>query len=77
MLSWGFGRIVACGLQGKSVTWLTKEGARTDLDIHEVATTFVEELARGLGDVDEIYNIDQQALTKLEAQHAAQRIQTD
>ena len=24
-LSWGFGRIVACGLEGKSVTWLAKE----------------------------------------------------
>lgn len=24
-LSWGFSRIVACGLEGKSVTWLTRE----------------------------------------------------
>lgn len=25
LLSWGFSRIVACGLEGKSVTWLTRE----------------------------------------------------
>ncbi|KAK5104287.1 hypothetical protein LTS08_002174 [Lithohypha guttulata] len=24
-LSWGFGRVVACGLEGKTATWLTKE----------------------------------------------------
>ncbi|EXJ77643.1 hypothetical protein A1O3_09871 [Capronia epimyces CBS 606.96] len=27
-LSWGFSRIVACGLEGKSVTWLTRERGR-------------------------------------------------
>ncbi|KIX95357.1 uncharacterized protein Z520_08874 [Fonsecaea multimorphosa CBS 102226] len=27
-LSWGFSRIVACGLEGKSVTWLTREMSR-------------------------------------------------
>lgn len=25
-LSWGFGRVVACGLEGKSTTWLSREG---------------------------------------------------
>ncbi|EXJ86193.1 hypothetical protein A1O1_06563 [Capronia coronata CBS 617.96] len=29
-LSWGFSRIVACGLEGKSVTWLTRERGRND-----------------------------------------------
>ncbi|KAJ9606597.1 hypothetical protein H2200_008605 [Cladophialophora chaetospira] len=28
-LSWGFSRIVACGLEGKSVTWITRELARS------------------------------------------------
>ncbi|KEF57190.1 uncharacterized protein A1O9_07380 [Exophiala aquamarina CBS 119918] len=28
-LSWGFSRIVACGLEGKSVTWLTREQSET------------------------------------------------
>ncbi|EXJ71455.1 uncharacterized protein A1O5_05263 [Cladophialophora psammophila CBS 110553] len=28
-LSWGFSRIVACGLEGKSVTWLTREMSRS------------------------------------------------
>ncbi|KIW67566.1 hypothetical protein PV04_06806 [Phialophora macrospora] len=29
-LSWGFSRIVACGLEGKSVTWLTREMVHPD-----------------------------------------------
>ncbi|ETI22055.1 hypothetical protein G647_06126 [Cladophialophora carrionii CBS 160.54] len=29
-LSWGFSRIVACGLEGKSVTWLTREMGSSD-----------------------------------------------
>ncbi|EXJ58972.1 hypothetical protein A1O7_06403 [Cladophialophora yegresii CBS 114405] len=31
-LSWGFSRIVACGLEGKSVTWLTREMDLPDPD---------------------------------------------
>jgi lipoate-protein ligase B len=55
MLSWGFSRIVACGLEGKGVTWLTREGADKNLQVAEVAGVFVEEFAKGLGEIDEIY----------------------
>ena len=47
-LSWGFGRIVACGLEGKRSTWLTKEGAEQGLGVEEVARVFAGELLRGL-----------------------------
>lgn len=57
MLSWGFSRIVACGLEGKSVTWLTREGARDDLEVAEVANVFVGEFAKELGGIEEIYNV--------------------
>jgi lipoyl(octanoyl) transferase 2 len=57
MLIWGFSRIVACGLEGKSVTWLTREGAQPDLQVASVAGVFVEEFAKGLGVIDEIYNV--------------------
>lgn len=30
-LSWGFSRIVACGLEGKSVTWMTREHSQSGL----------------------------------------------
>ena len=60
MLSWGFSRIVACGLEGKSVTWLTREGGRADLQVADVAGIFVEEFAKGLGDIDEIYSITEE-----------------
>ena len=56
MLSWGFGRIVACGLEGKGVTWLAREGADKNLQVAEVASVFVEEFAKGLGEIDEIYS---------------------
>ena len=47
-LSWGFGRIVACGLEGKSVTWLAREGGKADLSVEEVARVFAVEFARSL-----------------------------
>lgn len=47
-LSWGFGRIVACGLGGKRTTWLTEEGADAGLDVHKVAKVFARELAKAL-----------------------------
>lgn len=46
-LSWGFERIVACGLEGKTVTWLGREGAG-DLSVDEVAGVFAREVASGL-----------------------------
>lgn len=46
-LSWGFERIVACGLEGKTVTWLSREGAG-DVDVDGVAEVFAREVARGL-----------------------------
>jgi lipoyl(octanoyl) transferase 2 len=62
MLSWGFGRIVACGLEGKGVTWLTREGADKKLQVAEVASVFVEELAKGVGEIDEIYTITKEEI---------------
>jgi len=63
-LSWGFSRIVACGLEGKSVTWLDREycrpdaNARTardstsfDLSLEDVADVFAREVVRGLNDM--------------------------
>jgi hypothetical protein len=62
MLSWGFRRIVACGLEGKGVTWLTQEGADKNLQVTEVASVFVEELAKGVGEIDEIYTITKEEI---------------
>ncbi|KIW82437.1 hypothetical protein Z517_05464 [Fonsecaea pedrosoi CBS 271.37] len=36
-LSWGFSRIVACGLEGKSVTWLTREMLRSHPNLSSTA----------------------------------------
>jgi lipoate-protein ligase B len=60
MLSWGFSRIVACGLEGKRVTWLTWEGADANLQVMDVAGVFAEEFAKGLGGLDEIYDITEE-----------------
>lgn len=69
-LSWGFSRIVACGLEGKSVTWLQREqgthessiadpkttGASVELD--QVAQSLAVEVAQSLkledGDIESI-----------------------
>lgn len=64
MLSWGFGRIVACGLEGKSVTWLTREGAPEDLQVTEVGAVVVEELAKGLNGVTEICQLTTDVMTE-------------
>ena len=66
LLSWGFGRIVACGLEGKSVTWLEREGARSGLGVEEVASVFVDEFARGLGGIDKVSRLGQD---KIEESH--------
>lgn len=47
-LSWGFGRIVACGLEGKMTTWLTREGAPGDTQVGIVAGNLAEELVVGI-----------------------------
>lgn len=58
-LSWGFGRIVACGLEGKGVTWLAREGMRDAIETEEVADVFVEEFASTLDGVEEVYKIEE------------------
>ena len=67
-LSWGFSRIVACGLEGKEVTWLSKEesGDNTKLDVQSVATEFVKIFAARLGNIDDIYSAREQYLQKLD-----------
>lgn len=49
-LSWGFGRIVACGLEGKQVTWLRQEisEASDSIEVDSVAEEFVKILATRL-----------------------------
>jgi hypothetical protein len=48
-LSWGFNRIVACGLEGKSTTWLTREGAAEQTtSVAAVAERLAAELVVGL-----------------------------
>ena len=63
-LSWGFSRIVACGLEGKSVTWLSREQqlpqqdrrgpenqagqSGKDLTLESVAHSLANEIARSL-----------------------------
>lgn len=47
-LSWGFGRIVACGLEGKRTTWLTQEGADAATKVADVADRLAVELVNGL-----------------------------
>jgi lipoate-protein ligase B len=59
-LSWGFGRIVACGLEGKGVTWLGREGMKFGIRTEEVADVFVDEFARALNGVKGVYKIEEE-----------------
>jgi lipoyl(octanoyl) transferase len=52
-VDWAFGRIVACGLEGKQTTSLEAEGAK-GLDVEQVGDAFVEEIAKRLVGVDGI-----------------------
>ncbi|KKY24808.1 putative lipoate-protein ligase b [Phaeomoniella chlamydospora] len=69
-LKWGFGRIVACGLEGKEVTWLSEETkTRKDgipetnnISVSDVENVFVREFAKGLGGVEEVYQIQEEDL---------------
>lgn len=58
-LSWGFDRIIACGLEGKQVTWLSKERLNDNpsIDVESVAGVFVESFAKRLGNISEIYTV--------------------
>ncbi|KAF7506608.1 hypothetical protein GJ744_011645 [Endocarpon pusillum] len=63
-LSWGFSRIVACGLEGKHVTWLSAERAHgaESIRVEDVGPAFVKTLAEHLGGIDEIYQTSEQDL---------------
>jgi lipoyl(octanoyl) transferase 2 len=50
-LGW-FGRIVACGLEGKGTTSLANEGVMPVPTVDEVAAVFVKTLSDGLDGVD-------------------------
>lgn len=58
-LSWGFGRIVACGLEGKEVTWLRREGMEKGIQIEDVASVFAEEFAKALGGVEGVCKMEE------------------
>ncbi len=60
-LSWGFSRIVACGLEGKHVTWLTAHGAG-NIRVEDVGPVFVKTLAERLRGIDTIYHTSEQDL---------------
>ena len=53
-LSWGFGRIVACGLEGKETSWLGREGMRESVGVgnglEEVAGVLARKLVEGLNE---------------------------
>jgi lipoyl(octanoyl) transferase 2 len=68
LLSWGFGRIVACGLEGKHVTCLSAEGARDAgrLNVDSVAPEFVKALATHLGTIGEVYQASEEDLQRQE-----------
>lgn len=57
LLSWGFSRIVACGLEGKQVTWISAERAQDadPVDVQSVASEFVKSFASHLGGIEERY----------------------
>lgn len=63
-LSWGFSRIVACGLEGKHVTWLSaqRRHCADSIRVEDVAPAFVKNLAERLGGIDEIYQTSEQDL---------------
>lgn len=56
-LRW-FGRIVACGLEGKGTTSLVNEGAKLGLEVKEVGDVFVRELAQALEGVDGVEEME-------------------
>ena len=69
-LSWGFSRIVACGLEGKGVTWLAREGERgpkDEIPLESVAEVLAQEVSRGLNvmkrdgkeSVDGVYRVQE------------------
>jgi len=80
-LTWGFGRIVACGLEGKEVTWLSREGAGADVRVHHVAEAFVEEFMRSLnkesnkgkdtdrGIVSQVYRVNEADVLATDTSH--------
>lgn len=65
-LSWGFNRIIACGLEGKQVTWLSNERSgdirHNNAGVDSVASEFVKTFAARLGDVREIYQVSEKTL---------------
>lgn len=70
-LSWGFGRIVACGLEGKSVTWLQREvdshsSFAAELSVGGVAGTLARETAAGLGLSRDVEVIDEAEVVGVE-----------
>lgn len=66
-LTWGFGRIVACGLEGKRATWLAAERDRngtqnqqaSDELLGTVAETMASNFADALKDVDGIDKLEE------------------
>ena len=58
---WWFDRIVACGLEGKKTTSFANEGVA---GVHEgkVAKALVEELAKRIEGVDEVFEVKEEAV---------------
>lgn len=49
-----FGRIIACGLEGKRTTTLAREGVKGAIGVEEVGKVFVQTMAESLDGVDAI-----------------------
>ncbi|KAI6819438.1 lipoyltransferase [Hortaea werneckii] len=60
-LGW-FGRIVACGLQGKSTTSLAQQGVKPLPSVEDVGKVFARTLAEGIKDIEAIAEIDENAI---------------
>jgi len=60
-LGW-FGRIVACGLEGKGTTSLKEEGAARVPGVEEVGVTFAQKLAEHLIGVEGVEGVEDESL---------------
>jgi lipoate-protein ligase B len=75
-LSWGFSRIVACGLEGKSVTWLQREqethnGATADKKT-PVTSVRLDEVARSLAvEVAQSLKLEEDNIESISEEHVS------
>jgi lipoate-protein ligase B len=65
-MEWWFGRIVACGLEGKEATSFDREGVSLrGVGVEEVGGVFVEEFWKGLEGVDGVEELEEREVLKM------------